>query len=98
MLSNLQKARIRYHLGLPFAGTPLSSETLGLRTVTRAGELELYMNLMQPEEESMLTGSPYAAIQLYYPLTAGQTITFAIGLTSVTYTIQPTDLVQPSAL
>jgi hypothetical protein len=98
MLSNLQKARIRYHLGLPYAGTPLSSETLGLRTVTRAGELEAYMNLMQPEEEAILLGTPYAAAQLYYPLTAGQTIIFTIGITAVTYTIQPSDLVQPSAL
>lgn len=81
-----------------FAGTPLSSETLGLRTVTRAGELEAYMNLLQPEEEAMLLGEPYAAAQLYGPLMAGQTLKFVLGVTTITYTVQTNDLLQPSAL
>jgi hypothetical protein len=98
MLSDLQKARVRYHLDLMFAGTPLSSETLGLRTVTRAGELEAYMVLLQPVEESILLGQAYAAAQLYGPLVAGKTVSVTIGVTTVTYTITSGDLLQPSAL
>lgn len=91
MLTLQQKASIRRHLGVPAAGRIDSNTTLGLRTVTRAGQLELYMNVLQPEEEAILLGKPYGAFIIYSPVVVGTVYSFTIGATTVSYTVAPAD-------
>ena len=82
-LNTFQKARVRYHFDVAFSGSPFSGVTQGLRTLTRAGNLEYYMANLSPEDEAILLGQPYASISLYAPLTLGQTFSATInGLTA----------------
>jgi hypothetical protein len=93
------KASIRRHLGIPAAGTPGLGNTLGLRAVTQAGQLELYMNVLQLEEEAIVLGRPYGSFIIYDPVTVGDTITVIVVLgqppnqqtVTVPYTIQSGD-------
>lgn len=91
-LSYLTKANIRRHLRLPFAGSPFSGQTQGIRAITKAGQLELYMNLLQAEEEAILLGKPYGTILLIGPYVAGQTVIVTINSTPLTYIITPQDM------
>lgn len=102
-LDFLSKAQIRRHLRVPFAATPAGNVTMGIRTVTRAGQLELYMNVLAPEEEAILLGKPYALLQLYPDWSAGQQITVSLAnfstpavTGSVTYTVQTADVMYSS--
>jgi hypothetical protein len=81
-LDLMSKAQIRRHLGLPAAGLPTAGYTLGVRTVTRAGQLEYYMNVLQIEEESIILGRAYDSIYLYGPVLSGQTIQATVTPTS----------------
>jgi hypothetical protein len=97
-LDFLSKAQIRRHLGIPFAATPLGNVTMGIRTVTRAGQLELYMNVLAPEEEAILLGQPYGLIQLYGPWSAGDVLSVSLSSFvtpsvsgTMTYTVQTSD-------
>ena len=85
------KANIRRHLGLPAAGLITANTTMGLRTVTRAGQLEFYMNVLQIEEESILLGRPYGALLLNGPLATGAVLSVLIGAALISYTVQVTD-------
>jgi hypothetical protein len=91
VLLNQHKIDIRRHLRVPFAAVPTSGYTLGIRTIHRSGQLELYMNLLQAEEEAVLTGFPYAIIRLAGTPTAGDTVTATINSTPVTYTVTSAD-------
>lgn len=98
-LDFMSKAQIRRHLKVPFAATPAGNVTMGLRTVTRAGQLEYYMQVLAPEEEAILLGQPYGLIQLYGPWTAGQTLTVNLAnfatpaiTGQVVYTVQTSDV------
>src|ERR1017187_1835014 len=98
-LDFMSKAQICRHLKVPFAATPAGNVTMGLRAVTRAGQLELYMQVLAPEEEAILLGQPYGLLQFYGPWSAGQVISvrlsdFATPSISGTlnYTVQTSDV------
>lgn len=98
-LDFLSKAQIRRHLRVPFAATPAGNVTMGIRAVTRAAQLELYMNVLAPEEEAILLGRPYALIQFLPPFTLGQVLQISIASYAtpsisgtVTYTVQSSDI------
>ena len=98
-LDFMSKAQIRRHLKVPFAATPAGNVTMGLRAVTRAGQLEMYMSVLAPEEEAILLGQPYGLIQFYGPWSAGQVLTVGISDFStpaitgqVNYTVLPSDV------
>jgi hypothetical protein len=98
LITEGDKIAIRRHLNIAFAGTPGYGDTLGLRVVTRAGQLEMYMNALQAQEESVLLGVPLALAHTYGPLTVGQVLTFTINGTAVTYTVTNADLLTPKPL
>jgi len=91
MLSEIAKIDIRRHLSLPFAGLAQSGLTMGIRTLFEAGQLEFYMQNLQPAEESVLTGQPYGQVRLVGPVAAGQTITLTINVTPIVYTVTVLD-------
>jgi hypothetical protein len=98
-LDFMSKAQIRRHLKVPFAATPAGNVTMGLRTVTRAGQLELYMSVLAPEEEAILLGQPYGLLQFYGPWSAGQVLSVGLANFStpaitgeVNYTVQTSDV------
>lgn len=51
------------------------------------------MNVLQPEEESLLLGKPYGAFIIYSPANVGAVYSFTIGSTTVSYTVQASDTV-----
>jgi hypothetical protein len=85
MLLEMDKAAIRRHLGIAFAGIGGFQDTIGIRTVTRAGQLEWYMNALQPPEESILLGAPFGQALLFGPVVLNQVLGFTIttNLTAV---------------
>lgn len=87
MLSDIEKVDVRRHLMVPFAGISTTGLTMGIRTIFTAGQLEFYMNNLQPYEESVLTGRPYGQIRIYGNVVAGQTVTATINGTNVVYTV-----------
>lgn len=99
MFLDLQtKASIRRHLGVPFAGRADANTTMGLRTLTKAGQLEFYMNNLQIPEVSILLGRPYGALVLYAPVRVNQTFSFTLGATTVAYAATSQDLAAPDPL
>lgn len=93
-LSNSQLADIRRHLSVPFAGVPDSRFTAGIRTLLRVGQLEFYVQVLQIEEEAILTGYPYAYLRIAGKPQVGQTLSVVInGGSPITYTVSPADLV-----
>ncbi len=103
-LSQREKVDIRRHLDVAFAGVPSQDYALGIRTFTRAGQLEYYMNNLQTTEESVLTGRPFGSIRLYGVATAGAVINMGVQLagasspTPITYTVTSTDVTSPLPL
>lgn len=95
MLTFQTKVDIRRHLRVPFAGYPTSGYYGGIRTVLTVGQLEMYMNNLQVEEESAVTGFPYGMVRLFGSPTVGDRITFTINGTPVTYTVQSGDVNNP---
>lgn len=92
MLLESEKIAIRRHLNIGFAGLPGLSQTTGLRAVTRAGELELYMSAMSPGEETVLIGAPFGETLIFGPRFAGDTYTYTFNAgTPVTYTVSTMD-------
>lgn len=89
---NMQvKTDIRRHLGVPAAGYPTAGVTGGIRTVQSVGQLENYMNSLQLQEECILTGYPYAIVQVSGVPQVGNTVTITVNNTSVTYTVTLAD-------
>jgi len=86
------KARIRRQLGVPFAGRADANTTMGLRTVLKAGQLEFYTNNLQMPEVSLLLGRPYGAFIIYAPTALDRVYSFTVDSTTVTYTVQPSDM------
>lgn len=92
-LSQQSKIDCRRHLCVPAAGIPQSGYTAGLRTILTVGQLEAYMNLLQAEEECVLSGYPYGQVNIFgsNPV-AGNTVTATINSTPVVYTVQASDV------
>lgn len=86
------KASIRRHLGITAAGINTAGSTMGLRAVTRAGELELYMNNLQLEEEGIVMGRPYGAFGIYAPVVNGNQYVITVNGTAYTYTATAVDV------
>jgi hypothetical protein len=97
-LSAQQKVSIRDHLCVPFAGVPQSTYTAGLRTILTVGQLEMYLNVLQVEEECRLTGYPFGVLRIFGNVSAGQTVTATINGTPVTYDVQASDALSPTPL
>lgn len=87
-----QKVSIRRHLCVPFAGIPFSQYTSGLRTILTVGQLEMYMNVLQVEEECTLTGYPCGVIRIYGNPTVGAIVNVTINAQLVQYTVQAADM------
>ena len=99
-LSQQNKIDIRRALNVPAAGIPQSGYTSGLRTILTVGQLEAYMNLLQAEEECVLTGYPYAQINIFGsgPV-VGQTVTVVINnIAPVVYTVTANDVANAQPL
>lgn len=94
VLNESDKIDVRRHLNISFAGVPGYGDVLGLRVATRAGNMEMYMNGLQPQEESVLLGVPLGLTYTYGPFTLGQQLgfTFTSGGTPLTYTVTAADL------
>ncbi len=86
-----QKVDIRRHLGVPASGIAASNYVVGLRTILRVGQLELYMNVLSAEEESVVTGYPLGLLRIFGDVVAGNTVTATINGTPVTYTATSND-------
>jgi hypothetical protein len=56
------------------------------------------MNVLQPEEESILLGKPYAAFIVFAPITVGQVFSFTVGATTISYTATVGDSAAPDPL
>jgi len=56
------------------------------------------MNVLQPEEESILLGKPYGAFIIYAPVVANQVYSFMVGMTVVAYTATTNDAASPDPL
>src|ERR1700730_7086545 len=94
-LSNSQLVDIRRHLSVPFAGVPDSRFTAGVRAILRVGQLEMYVQILQLEEEAVLTGQPYAYVRVSGTPAVGQVASVTInGGSPINYTVGPADLVQ----
>lgn len=90
-LSLQTKVDIRRHLGVPAAGYPTSGYTGGIRIVQSTGQLETYMDNLQADEESVVTGFPYGLVRIFGTPTAGNTVTLTINGTPVVYTVTEND-------
>lgn len=91
-LSQQQKIDCRRHLSVPAAGIPQSGYTAGLRSILTVGQLEAYMDLLQAEEECVLTGYPYGQVNIFGAPQVGNTVTATINSTPVIYTVQASDV------
>lgn len=91
-LSAQNKVDIRRHLSVPAAGIPQSGYTSGLRTILTVGQLEAYMNLLQAEEECVLTGYPYGQVNIFGTPAVGNTVTATVNSTPCVYTVTQADL------
>ena len=85
------KVDIRRHLGVPASGIANSNYVVGLRTILRVGQLELYMNVLSAEEEGVVTGNPYGLLRIFGDVQSGNTVTATINGTPVTYTATSQD-------
>lgn len=95
MLLENEKIAIRRHLNIAFAGLPGLNQTVGLRAVTRAGQLELYMNAIGPGEESVIVGAPYASMLIYATRLVGDVLTVTINGTTISYNVTLADTMNP---
>lgn len=96
MLLENEKIAIRRHLNIAFAGLPGLNQTTGLRAVTRAGQLELYMNGIGPGEETVIVGAPYGSMLVYATRSVGDVLGVIInGGAPVTYTVTASDVASP---
>ncbi len=92
ILSNLQKTDIRRHLGIPAAGYPTAGVVGGIRSVQSVGQLENMMaGNLQLQEECVLTGYPYAIVQIAGNVQIGNTVTITVNNNPVTYTVTLAD-------
>jgi hypothetical protein len=93
MLSDVTKARIRMHLGIPTAGIPQTGSMLGWRYNNQVGTLEYRFINLQPFEEAQLTGIPAATVQVTGVPVAGDVVTVAIAAgAAIHYTVTSDDL------
>lgn len=97
-LSQQIKIDCRRHLCVPFAGIPQSGYTAGLRTILTVGQLEAYLNLLQAEEECLITGYPFGQINIYGAPAVGQSVTATVNGTPVTYNVQESDVTNAQPL
>lgn len=101
MLSLAQKIAIRRHARIPFAGTAQAGRLLGVRFLFFREDLEYKMNNLQAPEEQLLTGVSLGSFRIDGRPTVGDVLTYTITdatqTTSVSYTVQQSDLgLQPN--
>ena len=98
MLSEIQKSRVRVHMGVPVVGLPATGSVLGWRYNQQVGQLEYRMNNLQPIEEAQLTGTPTGVAQITGNPQIGDTVTAVIMGVPVSYTVAASDLAAPIPL
>jgi hypothetical protein len=99
MLTDIEKIDVRRHLGVPFAGLATSGLTMGIRTIFQPGQLEFYMQNLQPYEESVLSGRPYGQVRIYGgAVVVGQTVTATVNGIPCTYVVTANDVLSPTPM
>lgn len=95
MLTLLEKAYVRQHLGVPMSGVPTGGYVMGYRYLGPVGQLEYYMANLAIEEESIITGRPVALARVDGIPSVGQTLSVYIDGVPYSYTVQSPDLGGP---